>query len=103
DDLQSQNIFVEANGCPHVRNPKGNRRNLLNHKMCLQGNGSTRPAVVLEQRELLFPRLKFPPTITGDCPQRGAQQGKGRWVCALPEAFIRGIPLSFKKIGVRMM
>jgi len=33
--------------------------------MCLQGNGSTRPAVVLEQRELLFPSLKFPPTITG--------------------------------------
>jgi hypothetical protein len=27
-----QDIFVEANGCLHVRNPKGNRRNLLNHR-----------------------------------------------------------------------
>src|SRR6516225_4259533 len=33
DDLQSQDIFVEANGRLHVRNPKGNRRNLLNHKV----------------------------------------------------------------------
>ena len=32
DDLQPQDIFVEANGCLHVRNPKGNRRNLLNHR-----------------------------------------------------------------------
>src|ERR1700746_2418212 len=32
NDLQPQDIFVEANGCLHVRNPKGNRRNLFNHK-----------------------------------------------------------------------
>src|SRR5271167_3033674 len=54
DDLQSQNIFVEANGCPHVRNPKGNRRNLLNHR-CASKGMAARPAVVLKQRELLFP------------------------------------------------
>src|SRR6266436_5977071 len=46
DDLQSQDIFVEANGCPHVRNPKGNRRNLLNHR-CASKGMSVRPAVVL--------------------------------------------------------
>src|SRR5215468_10425213 len=32
DDLQPQDIFIEANGCLHVRNPKGNRRNLLNYR-----------------------------------------------------------------------
>ena len=32
NDLQSQDIFVKANGCLHVRNPKGNRSNLLNHR-----------------------------------------------------------------------
>src|SRR4029077_20709035 len=46
DDLQSQNIFVEANGCPHVRNPKGNRRNLLNHR-CASKGMPVRSAVVL--------------------------------------------------------
>ncbi len=46
DDLQSQDIFVEANGCPHVRNPKGNRRNLLNHR-CASKGLPVRPAVVL--------------------------------------------------------
>src|SRR5260370_23993235 len=32
DDVEFQDIFVESNGCLHVRNPKGNRRNLLNHR-----------------------------------------------------------------------
>ena len=32
DDLKSQEIIVEANGRLHVRNPKGNCRNLFNHR-----------------------------------------------------------------------
>src|SRR4029077_8861135 len=46
DDLQSQDIFVEANGCPHVRNPNGNRRNSLNHR-CASKGMPVRPAVLL--------------------------------------------------------
>src|SRR5258708_20248796 len=46
DDLQSQGIFVEANGSPHVRNTKRNRRNSLNHR-CASKGLPVRPAVVL--------------------------------------------------------